>query len=194
MRVRGRSLDILVWDTLLLVLSLLLLNKGAQSANFVVLVLLEVKVILFTEAELKQVVIQRLFAHIDFSGGVFERVPYQVPLSQHSVVQSPPEAHFLDDFFNWSLLRAFAFVFPLALPKQSTWSVKIKRIQRTAIPQFSRSLGCDTQEGVEIVKHIAVLLTWESSPSSSAAAAYRPPRLAGALLSFAIRLLRVLTF
>lgn len=100
MRVRGRSLGILVCDSLFLVLSLLLLNKGAQSANFVVLVLLEVKVILFTKAELKQVVVQRLLAHIDFRGGVFERVPHQVPLSQHSVVQSPPEAHFLDDFFD----------------------------------------------------------------------------------------------
>ena len=103
--------------------------------------LLEVKVILFAEAELKQVVVQRLLAHIDFGGGVFERVPNQVALAQHSVVQSPPEAHFLNDFLDRPLLRALAFVFALTLPKQSTRSIKIKRMRRTAMLKFLKRSG-----------------------------------------------------
>jgi len=56
-RLAARSLGLLAC-CLLLVISLHALDKGAQCADLVVLVLLEVEVVLFTEAQLEQVVVK----------------------------------------------------------------------------------------------------------------------------------------
>ena len=85
---------------LLFVLCLHLLDEGAKGAYFVVLVLLEVKVVLLTEAQLKQVVVERLLRHVDFCSSVFKRIPNQVPVPENSVIEASPQTDLLDDFFD----------------------------------------------------------------------------------------------
>ena len=55
----------------LLVLSFLSLDKSAQGADLVVLVLLEVKRVLLSESQLQKVVIEGLFGYVHFGRCVF---------------------------------------------------------------------------------------------------------------------------
>ena len=119
MKVRCGSLGVLVRPALLLVLRFLLLDEGAQGAHLVVLVLLEVEVVLFAEAQLQEVVVERLLAHVDLGRGVLQRVPHKIALPQNAIVESSPQAYLLDDFLDGSLLGALALVFALALSRHS---------------------------------------------------------------------------
>ena len=81
MKVKSRSANLakesslLFLARLLFVVCLHLLDECAKGAYFVVLVLLEVEVVLFTEPQLKQVVVERLLRHVDFCSCVFKRIP-----------------------------------------------------------------------------------------------------------------------
>jgi len=66
-------------------------------------VILKVKFILLAEAQLQEVIIKGLLAHTDFRRPVLQGVSNQVTVSQHTVVESTPKGHLLDDLLDRAL-------------------------------------------------------------------------------------------
>jgi hypothetical protein len=74
-------------------------------------VLLEVEAELLAEPELQQVVVQGLLGDPNFLCRVFEGVPEQVAfVVVHTVVELPPETHFLNDLLDGSLFGPLLLV------------------------------------------------------------------------------------
>jgi len=87
-----------------LFLLLRVLYKRSKDSDLFFLVLLEVEIVLFAEAHLKQIVVEALLGNTDLAGCVFERIAHQVSVANDSVVQLAPETDFLDDLFDCALL------------------------------------------------------------------------------------------
>jgi len=78
-------------------------------------VLLKVKVVLFAEAQLQQIVIKRFLAHVYLLGCVLEGVSDELLVAQNTIVQTSPKTNFLNDIFDRSLFGSLSFDFDLDL-------------------------------------------------------------------------------
>ena len=67
----------------------------------------EIELVLLAEAQLKEVIIERLLADSYFFSSIVERVAYHVSFFQYTVVEFAPQRYLLDDVFNQTLLHSF---------------------------------------------------------------------------------------
>ena len=124
-----------------LVLILHLLDEGAEHAHLRLLVLLKIKVVLLAEAQLQQVVVERLLRDVDLHGCLLERVAHHFAIVEHAVVQSAPQAHLLDDLLDGALLRPLHFHAPVrVLTRKDDFKVSDNLLRRRERHRNLRSI------------------------------------------------------
>ena len=99
-----------------LLLFAVLLDEISEHAEFFILSVFKVKLILRTKTNLVQVVVERLLGHLGFARRVLESVTNQCAVwAQNTVVKAAPDANLVNDFFDRALfdsleLRGFLLV------------------------------------------------------------------------------------
>ena len=76
---------------------LLFFDVGAEDAHFLIAIGLKVKAVLLAEAQLQEIIVEGLLAHLNFLGGIFEAVAHEIAIAIDSIVELAPEGHFLND-------------------------------------------------------------------------------------------------